>query len=706
MNIGPLGSVTPLSSPRVNLATSKTPPGPVDRVDTGVDLAALLLETAQEAASLATKLPEHVEGQALVKLHPGLSEGEMRALAETYGGRVLERYDIPDCMKAQFGGDLVLVQLPDGMSTAQGIAVLEKNPLVIYAEPNEVLEATRTPDDLGSLWGMRQIQAPAAWDETIGSRNGPVVAVVDSGVDYRHPDLAANMWTNPGERANGRDDDNNGVVDDLYGYNAAANNGDPMDDHDHGTHVAGTIAGVGNNGTGVVGVNWEGRIMACKFLRSNGKGATSDAVESILYAAREGARIANHSWGSTGTWGNRALKDALASSPTLHVAAAGNDGQNLDEVPHYPGAFSLPNLITVAATDWSDRLASFSNYSANRVHLAAPGVSTYSTTPGGNYGHMSGTSMATPHVAGVAALIATKYPGASNQEIRDRLLGSADVLPQLYNRVETGGRLNAARALEDDSVAPAAVGGFRLARVNGGEVEMAWTASGDDGLEGRASGYELRYSGDPLTEANFDQASRMPTGLPSPSGQPDSRTGTLFPSDQPRTLHFGIKAYDNVGNRSPLSSLRAYVPASRIALDDDMDGWRNDWEGQNGWDRVSVEGRGKVWTDSPDGEYANGADASLLSPVLDLGSLRGANVTFDARYDLERGRDTVALEVTTNGTDWSRLETFTGESPWERHRIDLSSFDGQRIRLRFRLQSDSSVARDGFSLDRVVVAGR
>src|SRR5690606_21235490 len=193
----------------------------------------------------------------------------------------------------------------------------------------------KNPNDLHErLYGMAKIQAPQAWETTTGSRTGPVVAVIDGGIDYNHPDLTNNMWTNPGEiPGDGLDNDGNGVVDDVHGYNAINGSGHPADDNNHGTHCAGTIGAEGNNGVGVVGVNHQARMMAVKFLGSNGSGTTADAVKGVLYASRMGARITSNSWGGGGY--NQALKDALASSPALHIFAAGNANSNNDRRPSY-----------------------------------------------------------------------------------------------------------------------------------------------------------------------------------------------------------------------------------------------------------------------------------------------------------------------------------------------------------------------------------
>ncbi len=662
-----------------------------------------LADTRAQAECLKTKMAEHVEGELLVKLP---DEEDVAELSADYGATAVETIRFTGEMGKNFNGKLVRMQLPAGIDTAQGIALFEQDPRVIYADANDLVETKATPNDLDpQLWGLKRIEAEAAWDTVKGSRNGPIVAVIDSGIDQSHPDLVANLWTNPRETANGRDDDGNDIVDDLHGYNTIDGSGNPNDDNHHGTHCAGTIAGVGNNGTGVVGVNWEGQILAAKFLGANGKGSTANAVKAVGYATEKGARIQSHSWGSTGGWGNKALEDVMKSSPSLHICAAGNDGKDTDYNPQFPSCFTLDNIVSVAATDWNDQLADFSNFGAVSVDLAGPGVGIYSTVPGGGYQSMSGTSMATPHVSGVAALIATAQPGITNEQLKTRLMASTDVLPQLSGTCVSGGRLNARKAVETDRVAPGSLTGFNARATASGEVTLSWTATGDDGNTGRASSYQMRSSSSPINEGNFAGASIMRTGLPSEAGQAETRSSLAFPDANDRTMHFGLKAVDNVGNKSPLVTTSAVVPGTRVVLDDDMDGFSNKWGGE-GWGRVSMDGRGKVWTDSPGGEYENGANRSLTSPPINLAGVTGAAATFDYKHDLEQRFDKVTLEVSSDGgTSWTSVQEFTGKKQWERTRVDLSQWDGQTIQMRFHLTTDNAVTKDGFYLDRLVVAG-
>lgn len=284
----------------------------------------------------------------------------------------------------------------------------------------------------------------------------PVVAIIDSGIDVSHPYLAANIWTNPGEVAgNGVDDDRNGYVDDIHGWNFVDNTPNVQDGYGHGTHVAGVVAAAGTAGVSTAGIGWNVSLMALKFQDNTGLGFTGAAIAGIQYATMMrrdfgiNVVVINNSWGGT-TGFSTMLQDAIrvaGEAGITFVAAAGNSGADNDAVARYPSGYDLPNVIAVAATGSTGALAGFSNYGATTVDLGAPGTAIYSTLPGGRYGSLSGTSQATPQVSGAVARLAAAKPGISVAEVRTALFASVDRLPELAGRVATGGRLNVFAAL-------------------------------------------------------------------------------------------------------------------------------------------------------------------------------------------------------------------------------------------------------------------
>lgn len=336
---------------------------------------------------------EYVEDEIIVRFRDEVSdEASIHDMVHSKAGAVVKK-------KFRQLNGLHLVKIPEGKSLEQSLKTYLQDPDIKYAEPNYIVHATATPNDpsFTNLWGLHNtgqtggtpdadIDAPEAWDIATGS-DSVVIAVIDSGVAINtnissgHPDVVSNVWTNSGETscADGIDNDVNGYIDDCYGWDFAGNDNDPMDYNSHGTHVAGTIAAVGNNNQGISGVMWNASIMPLRFLDATGSGSTADAVSAILYANENGAHVINNSWGSSGY--SQSLKDAIDASSAVVVCAAGNSGVNTDSSPFYPAAFNSANIISVAATDHNDNLAWFSNYGATSVDLAAPGVSIYSTIP-------------------------------------------------------------------------------------------------------------------------------------------------------------------------------------------------------------------------------------------------------------------------------------------------------------------------------------
>jgi len=395
-----------------------------------------------------------VADEVLVKLNEGQTKAALQALADAQGFTIERALSLPGHYVLKLEASTL-----NGLSNALRMLSGESG-LLALAEPNYMYSQTLIPDDpdFGSLWGMTKIQAPAAWETTTGDGN-VLVAVIDTGMDASHADLADNLWINSGETGtdgsgedktnNGIDDDGNGYVDDWRGWDFYNDDNDPDDDNKHGTHVAGTIGAVGNNNTGVAGVCWDVSLIALKFLGADGFGSTADAIDAVQYAVSIGADIQNNSWGGGGSSGG--LENAIQNADTngvLFVAAAGNENSNSDNNPHYPASYTAPNIISVAATDENDKLASFSNFGANSVDLAAPGVNIRSTIPSGGYEELQGTSMAAPHVAGAAALLLSANSALTHLDIKGALFNSVDKVPALNGKTVTGGRLNANSLME------------------------------------------------------------------------------------------------------------------------------------------------------------------------------------------------------------------------------------------------------------------
>lgn len=397
-------------------------------------------------------------GSVLVRFAAGVEEQDRALIYRLIGGKVLRSFTLVE------GLEHVSTALP----VPEAVALLGALPGVEYAEPDYVVRPAVTPNDTyyGLLWGLHNTgqsvngdpgiadadcDAPEAWDTFTGDP-GFVIADIDTGLNYNHADIAANVWSNPGEVAgNGVDDDGNGYVDDVRGWDFFGRDNDPMDGGWHGSHTAGTIGAVGNNGLGVTGVNWRCKIMPLRFLGPNG-GYTSDAVLAVQYCTRMGVKVSNNSWGGGGY--SQALYDAVAASRSVghvFVAAAGNGGadqvgDNNDALPYYPASYALDNIISVAALNNNDGLAGFSNYGATSVDLGAPGVNVLSLYQSG-YAWSDGTSMATPHVSGVVGLVYASNPGWTYAQVRGRVLSTVRPVAALGGRCATGGALNAAAAV-------------------------------------------------------------------------------------------------------------------------------------------------------------------------------------------------------------------------------------------------------------------
>jgi subtilisin family serine protease len=470
---------------------------------------------------------EYDKQTVLVKFKQGVTRAQKHELASLVKGKFKDKNNdgIDDRYHKIAKGRVARFDL-NGVGddpAAVAMAVLKDHPYVDYAQYNYLHYTTVTPDDprFDEKWGLHNtgqtggtpdadIDAPEAWETSTGSHS-VVVGVIDGGFNYNHEDLAANAWVNPGEIAgNGIDDDGNGYIDDIHGINAISNDGDPHEGNGHGSHCAGIIGAVGNNGTGVVGVNWSVSIMGLRFISNTGSGTTANAIECINYAVDMktnygiNIRVLSNSWG--GAPYEQILYDAIYTTyeaDILFVVAAGNNGRNTDSNPFYPACYDIPNIMSVANTNHNDALNSGSNYGLTTVDLAAPGTNILSTYKKNTaYTTMTGTSMAAPFVAGAAALLLSVNNQLTTQDMKDYLMNYVDPIPAMAGKCVSGGRLNIANSLNQLSPPEPS---FKLsATPTSQDVEQNQTASFTIDIEsilGFSNPVNLSASSDPAINA-------------------------------------------------------------------------------------------------------------------------------------------------------------------------------------------------------------
>lgn len=404
----------------------------------------------------AKELPNRV----LVRFDNRASQADKASARAAAKGLLIRSYKIVP--------GLELIDSPLG--TAKAMEILKRNPHVISVEADHVAHIRNTPNDplFGNLWGMNQasdidVNAPEAWDIFTGDANF-LIADFDTGINYYHPDLIDNVWTNPGEIAgNGIDDEGNGYIDDVHGYDFVNGDGDPADDHSHGSHTAGTIGARGNNAAGVTGVNWACKIVSIKTFDQFGSGSDADIIAGMEYLAQTGAKVSNHSWGGSdfsdgSAWpALYAACQALGNQGHLMVCAAGNNQNNNDNYAvNAPAGYPLDNILAVMAVDSAGNKASFSAYGLTSVDLGAPGVSVQSTVLGTGYSFFQGTSMATPHVTGGAALLWAYHPNLTMAEIKSRIVGHTKPLASLAGLCVSGGMLDLAQIIVNGTPTAAA----------------------------------------------------------------------------------------------------------------------------------------------------------------------------------------------------------------------------------------------------------
>jgi uncharacterized repeat protein (TIGR01451 family) len=560
--------------------------------------------------SSKSRKPDAVPGEILVRFRKGSAgakTAQTQILTANGGRQIAMRVESLSPSEIVAGLRLAHVAPEE---TAAAIEILRARADVIYAEPNFIRRALKTPNDARypQMWGLnntgqsstpygnpgvpgRDVHAESAWEVTTGNKS-VVVGIVDEGIDVNHEDLHDNIWTNPAEiPGNGVDDDGNGFVDDVNGWDFAHNDNSifdytgatypPAESYsgdvdDHGTHVAGTIGASGNNGVGVVGVNWQVSLMSLKFLVGvDGFGSTADLLKALSYAktmralwissgGSKGAniRVLNNSYGGAG-YSQAELEAirALSDAGILFVVAAGNESSSNDRFPTYPANYLSPNIISVAASSGSGLRANFSNSGEGTVNMTAPGEYILSTTPKNTYDFFSGTSMATPHVSGSAALVCAAFPAVSMQKLRSVLIYSGYVAPWQYAYIypiSSGRSLDTSAALQSitstDTTAPAAVNQFRFITTSFPTYNLQWQAPGDDGNTGKVAAYEVRFSeADPGNPSYFDLATPLPGPIPDVAGTWQSVT-VQVPWRHPSGF-VAVRAVDEVGNKGPISTL-------------------------------------------------------------------------------------------------------------------------------------------------------
>ncbi|MBN1944896.1 MAG: S8 family serine peptidase, partial [Bradymonadales bacterium] len=720
-----------------------------------MELSAESAQTAGQAASppagAVTRRHRGVEVAAndlLITFREGTSDAVARAHVHRLGHTVQRRFRLARNPRAR-ANRLYLVSLSPGADLDRAIEAARRHPAVEDAQPNFVYQALWQPDDeyfdlqwaqenAGintpyTLWGLAgpdqwvqdaDMDANAARDlldsMTIGE---VVVAIIDSGADLAHPDLANRLWVGPGG---------------IHGYDFVSDDDDPTDENGHGTHCAGIVGALANNTIGVAGTAYNVQLMILRFLDASGSGYTSDAISAVYYAIDNGADILSNSWGGGGY--DAAMVDAIGQAMNaglLFVAAAGNEATDNDSTPHYPSSYDLDNVISVAAsTPWRD-LAEFSNWGRNSVHLAAPGDLIISTTPTSStdgipeasyqiamdYGYeglipWSGTSMSTPGVSGAAAILfgagaelwpdwLSKSPTERMLAVRQRMFDRAERWPTFSGLTATEGHVNLADLLEDDAIVPAAVGGSLQLTIAGPDfVTLRCIASGDDGTTGRANYYDVRYQqGSTL---DFETATCV-TGIwtPSSAGTWDSLyVGGLAPNTD---YTIGVRVVDNAGNASTVSQINVTTASVTSFFEDDMESGTNGWTSTT-WGRTTSQSHSPsyAWTDSPSGLYPNRSTRDLISPEIITGG-SAVSLSFWHRHEIEQGYDFGYVQARAyNGSSWGSWTTFlnfTGNQyTWTQVTAELP-VTGQRIQLKFSLVTDKSVQADGWYIDDVQLFG-
>ena len=737
--------------------------------------AACAFEMLEGRRLLSASGGSHISGELLVSFEPGVNRGEIASFYREYGFSEREALD-----KLARNGDrrLKLVSVP-AAKTLSLIPTLQRDPRVAYAEPNyfasDALTAATPTDPLFvaqhqlnnvGQWSSTpdaDIDAPEAWTITTGSPD-VLVAVFDTGVDYNHPDLAANIWANPFEVAgDGIDNDANGYVDDVHGINALNDSGDPREVglDNHGTFVSGVLGATPYN-EGVVGVAHRVGIIAIKMVTDHDTVRVSDVVQGLQYVNYlknvQGQNIVatNHSYGIHKY--SRAWQDAMAGadqpgmSPILHVCSAGNDNHNSDADPQFPAGFELDNVIAVTAVDVNDDYSDIGNWGPTTVDLAAPSGHglLLTTAPNNRYDfQFGGTSGAAPQVAGAAALVSSAFPSLTAAQIKQRILAGVDPIGHIGNNFQkhtlTNGRLNVANALigaaaANDHRNPAAVGDLTVAATDFQSATLTWTATGDDGATGLAGFYDIRYATAPITSSTWDSAARA-LAEPGPRGAGSGESFVVSGLDPDTTYHFALRVRDDMGNQSAVSNGASgiTVPATSL-FSDSVESGGGGWTASGLWHRSTLR------ANSPSTAWYYGVESTRTYDTSAANAGRLTSTAIQLPHDLDTVliyrewrevedvpfADSARVEIGTGPNRWetaSQSEFTTAVVPlnwqgrasavgwslpvepefstpqWVSRAVDLSAYAGKTIRIRFAFDTIDAFFNDfeGWYVDDVNV---
>lgn len=680
------------------------------------------LQSKRKLKTLNIKMRDPVA--LIAKTAKSIGSGNLGAPIRAAGGTIRKQLDMSNILNVEFP------DATDERYLAAVIDFLKGDARIEIVEPDFLVKANAVPNDprFSETWGLSNpsngidIKAVSAWDLTTGSRS-VIVGIIDSGIDCTHTDLVANCWINPGEsgtdgqgrlkKSNGVDDDGNGYIDDWQGWNFVSNNNKPADDNHHGTHVAGTIGAIGNNATGLTGVNWQVSLVPLKFLDSTGSGYISDAIAAIDYATKLNFFATNNSWGGGGYSSLMAQSIQRANNAnSVFVAAAGNEQNDNDAVASYPSAYNYPNVIAVAAIDSNGNLGWFSNYGARTVAVAAPGVDILSTLPANNYGKLSGTSMAAPHVTGTLALLKSRYPQDNPTTVISRLVESVTPRQTLTGKVKTGGSINAYAAMNagPDATPPSAPGSLRVSARTMNSAAMEWTPSGDDGTAGNASSYKVRISPSPISsESDWTNALDVNAVV-------TVATAKVTAQLQKMPLGFSgwvsVRAFDEANNASamPTPVEMKLIPLRNLQMYDGTS--LTDLPANTQWTVEEDPIRGKVYSDGV-GTYAADTKKRMTLRDIPIKGVQKLVLQYWSSQSLEDGYDRGDVFASYQGmpeANWRKVDYVTGKNGWQLRTVDLTqhAFDAaaqgvDAIQIHFEMSTDAYVQYDGWLIDDISI---